>query len=58
MTAWFPKPEIKVCTRCKVPKKRAENFPIEKRRRDSVGPWCFDCLNAWRREYWRTLQVN
>jgi hypothetical protein len=59
MPAWFPKPQEKLCSRCKQLKIRAEDFPVEKRRRDSVGPWCYQCLNEQRRKkYWSNLAAS
>ena len=59
MPAWFPKPEQKRCSKCKELKSRMEDFPVEKRRKDSVGPWCYGCINAQRREkYWGNLAVS
>lgn len=43
--------KAKVCSKCHVPKERDNDFPIEKRSPNAVGPWCYDCLNAWKRTY-------
>jgi hypothetical protein len=59
MPAWFPKPHKKRCSKCKELKIRMEEFPVEKRRKDSVGPWCYTCVNEQRREkYWSNLAAS
>lgn len=50
----------RICTKCWVEKDRRNDFPIDKRRRDSVATWCYACFKEYRdahpvdrRDYYR-----
>ncbi len=39
----------KCCTKCLKPLPRSA-FPLDKRRPNAVGPWCYDCISKAERE--------
>lgn len=49
MPASKPKPYLKWCPHGEHWAVRNLDFAKDKRRKDSVAPWCYDCFNKYRR---------